>query len=168
MFLPNIVLLFMAIAVLEDTGYMARAAFVMDRFMSKVGLHGKSFIPLLIGFGCTVPAIMATRTLETRRDRLITMMVLPLMSCGARLPIYALMIPAFFAPRSQGPVLWIIYVTGIVLALLGARLLRATLFRGENTPFVMELPPYRLPTGAQPADPDVDARLAVRARRPAR
>ncbi len=145
-FLPNIVLLFLAIAVLEGTGYMARAAFVMDRFMSKVGLHGKTFIPLLIGFGCTVPAIMATRTLETRRDRLITMMVLPLMSCGARLPIYALMIPAFFAPRWQGPVLWVIYVTGIVLALLGARLLRATLFRGENTPFVMELPPYRLPT----------------------
>ena len=146
-FLPNIVLMFMAIAVLEGTGYMARAAFVMDRFMSKVGLHGKSFIPLLIGFGCTVPAIMATRTLETRRDRIITMMVLPLMSCGARLPIYALMIPAFFAPHWQGPVLWIIYVTGIVLALLGARVLRATIFRGENTPFVMELPPYRLPTG---------------------
>lgn len=145
-FLPNIVLLFMAIAVLEGTGYMARAAFVMDRFMSKVGLHGKSFIPLLIGFGCTVPAIMATRTLETRRDRLITMMVLPLMSCGARLPIYALMIPAFFAPRWQGPTLWIIYVTGIVLALAGARFLRATLFRGETTPFLMELPPYRVPT----------------------
>jgi ferrous iron transport protein B len=146
-FLPNIVLLFMAIAVLEGTGYMARAAFVMDRFMSKVGLHGKSFIPLLIGFGCTVPAIMATRTLETRRDRLITMMVLPLMSCGARLPIYALLIPAFFAPRWQGPTLWLIYVLGIVLALGGAMLLRATLFRGETTPFLMELPPYHLPTG---------------------
>lgn len=145
-FLPNIVLLFLAIAVLEGTGYMARAAFVMDRFMSKVGLHGKSFIPLLIGFGCTVPAIMATRTLETRRDRLITMMVLPLMSCGARLPIYALMIPAFFAPKWQGPVLWILYVTGIVLALLSARLLRATIFKGENTPFLMELPAYRWPT----------------------
>ncbi len=145
-FLPNIVLLFMAIAILEGTGYMARAAFVMDRFMSKVGLHGKSFIPLLIGFGCTVPAIMATRTLESRRDRLITIMVLPLMSCGARLPIYALMIPAFFPAKWHGPVLWIIYVTGIVLALVGARLLRATLFRGENTPFVMELPPYRMPT----------------------
>ncbi len=145
-FLPNIVLLFMAIAILEGTGYMARAAFVMDRLMSKVGLHGKSFIPLLIGFGCTVPAIMATRTLESRRDRLITIMVLPLMSCGARLPIYALMIPAFFPPKWHGPVLWIIYVTGIVLALVGARLLRATLFRGENTPFVMELPPYRMPT----------------------
>lgn len=145
-FLPNIVLLFLAIAILEGTGYMARAAFVMDRFMSKVGLHGKSFIPLLIGFGCTVPAIMATRTLESRRDRLITIMVLPLMSCGARLPIYALMIPAFFPPHLQGPVLWVIYVTGIVLALVGARLLRATLFKGENTPFIMELPPYRLPT----------------------
>jgi ferrous iron transport protein B len=145
-FLPNIVLLFMAIAILEGTGYMARAAFVMDRFMSKVGLHGKSFIPLLIGFGCTVPAIMATRTLETRRDRLITMMVLPLMSCGARLPIYALMIPAFFAPKWQGPILWIIYVVGILLALGGAQLLRATMFRGETTPFLMELPPYRMPT----------------------
>ncbi len=146
-FLPNIVLLFMAIAILEGTGYMARAAFVMDRLMSKVGLQGKSFIPLLIGFGCTVPAIMATRTLETRRDRLITMMVLPLMSCGARLPIYALMIPAFFAPKYQGPVLWLIYVTGIMLALIGAKILRTTVFRGENTPFVMELPPYRMPTG---------------------
>ena len=145
-FLPNIVLLFLAISVLEGTGYMARAAFVMDRLMSKVGLHGKSFIPLLIGFGCTVPAIMATRTLESRRDRLITIMVLPLMSCGARLPIYALMIPAFFAPQWQGPMLWIIYVVGIVLALLGARLLRATMFRGETTPFLMELPPYRMPT----------------------
>jgi len=146
-FLPNIVLLFLAIAILEGTGYMARAAFVMDRFMSKVGLHGKSFIPLLIGFGCTVPAIMATRTLETRRDRLITMMVLPLMSCGARLPIYALMIPAFFPAKWQGPALWLIYVTGIVLALGAARVLRATIFKGETTPFVMELPPYRLPTG---------------------
>jgi ferrous iron transport protein B len=145
-FLPNIVLLFLAIAILEGTGYMARAAFVMDRFMSKVGLHGKSFIPLLIGFGCTVPAIMATRTLETRRDRLITMMVLPLMSCGARLPIYALMIPAFFAPKLQGPALWLIYVAGILLALGGAQLLRATMFRGETTPFLMELPPYRMPT----------------------
>ncbi len=147
-FLPNIVLLFLAIAVLEGTGYMARAAFVMDRFMSKVGLHGKSFIPLLIGFGCTVPAIMATRTLETKRDRLITMMVLPLMSCGARIPIYALMIPAFFAPRWQGPMLWIIYVVGILLALGGAQVLRATMFRGETTPFLMELPPYRMPTAA--------------------
>ena len=145
-FLPNIVLLFLAIALLEGSGYMARAAFVMDRLMSKVGLHGKSFIPLLIGFGCTVPAIMATRTLETRRDRLITMLVLPLMSCGARLPIYALIIPAFFPQAWQGPVLWLIYFIGIVLALAGAQLLRRSLFRGETTPFLMELPPYRLPT----------------------
>ncbi len=145
-FLPNIVLLFLAIALLEGSGYMARAAFVMDRLMSKVGLHGKSFIPLLIGFGCTVPAIMATRTLETRRDRLITMLVLPLMSCGARLPIYALIIPAFFPRAWQGPVLWLIYFIGIVLALAGAQLLRRSLFRGETTPFLMELPPYRLPT----------------------
>jgi len=111
-----------------------------------VGLHGKSFIPLLIGFGCTVPAIMATRTLETRRDRLITMVVLPLMSCGARLPIYALIIPAFFPRMWQGPVLWLLYVTGIVLALIGARFLRRSLFKGETTPFLMELPPYRMPT----------------------
>lgn len=145
-FLPNILLLFLAIAVLEATGYMARAAYVMDRFMSRVGLHGKSFIPLLIGFGCTVPAILATRTLETRRDRLITMLVLPLMSCGARLPIYALIIPAFFPARWQGPVLWVIYLAGIVLALAGARLLRTTVFKGETTPFLMELPPYRMPT----------------------
>jgi ferrous iron transport protein B len=145
-FLPNIVLLFLAIALLEGTGYMARAAFVMDRFMSRVGLHGKSFIPLLIGFGCTVPAIMATRTLETRRDRLITMLVLPLMSCGARLPIYALIIPAFFPQRWQGPVLWLLYVTGILIALIVVRFLRQSLFRGETTPFLMELPPYRLPT----------------------
>jgi ferrous iron transport protein B len=145
-FLPNIVLLFLAIALLEGSGYMARAAFVMDRLMSKVGLHGKSFIPLLIGFGCTVPAIMATRTLETRRDRLITMLVLPLMSCGARLPIYALIIPAFFPTVWQGPVLWLIYFTGIVLALAGAQLLRRSVFRGETTPFLMELPPYRMPT----------------------
>ena len=140
---------------------MARAAFVMDRFMSRVGLHGKSFIPLLIGFGCTVPAILATRTLETRRDRLITMLVLPLMSCGARLPIYALIIPAFFAARWQGPVLWVIYLTGIVLALVGAKLLRQTLFRGETTPFVMELPPYRMPTAGSLADPVWHTRLAV-------
>lgn len=145
-FLPNIVLLFLVIALLEGSGYMARAAFVMDRFMSRVGLHGKSFIPLLIGFGCTVPAIMATRTLETRRDRLITMMVLPLMSCGARLPIYALIIPTFFPQRWQGPMLWLIYIAGIVLALLGAQLLRQSVFRGEPTPFLMELPPYRMPT----------------------
>lgn len=145
-FVPSIVLLFGAIAVLEDSGYMARAAFIMDRAMHRIGLHGRSFIPLLIGFGCTVPAILATRMLETRRDRLTTMLVLPLISCGARLPIYALIIPAFFPDRWQAPALWLIYLVGIALAILGARLLRSTLLRGEADPFVMELPPYRVPT----------------------
>jgi ferrous iron transport protein B len=145
-FLPNILLLFLAIALLEDSGYMARAAFVMDRIMHKIGLHGKSFIPMLIGFGCSVPAIMATRILENRRDRLTTIMVIPLMSCGARLTIYALFIPAFFAPRWQGPVLWVVYVIGIALAVTCAKLLRMTLCKGETMPFVMELPPYRMPT----------------------
>jgi ferrous iron transport protein B len=139
-------LLFLAIALLEDSGYMARAAFVMDQFMHKFDLHGKSFIPMLIGFGCSVPAIMATRTLENERDRLTTMLVTPLMSCGARLPIYALIIPAFFPQSWRAPMLMLVYLIGIALALLGAKLLRATLLRGESTPFVMELPPYRLPT----------------------
>ena len=145
-FLPNILLLFLAISILEDSGYMARAAFIMDRLMHEIGLHGKSFIPMLIGFGCTVPAIMATRTLETKRDRLTTMLVLPLMSCGARLPIYALFIPAFFPQQWQAPVLWSLYIIGIVIAIVLAKLLRSTLFRGEAAPFVMELPPYRTPT----------------------
>jgi ferrous iron transport protein B len=125
---------------------MARAAFVVDRIMHRIGLHGKSFIPMLIGFGCSVPAIMATRILENRRNRLTTIMVIPLMSCGARLTIYSLFIPAFFAPRWRGPVMWLIYLIGIVLAVVCARLLRLTVFRGETTPFVMELPPYRVPT----------------------
>ena len=145
-FLPNILLLFLAIAVLEDSGYMARAAFIMDRLMHKIGLHGKSFIPLLLGFGCTIPAVMATRTIENERDRLTTILVSPLMSCGARLPIYALIIPAFFAPKWQGPMLWTIYTIGIVMAILLAKLLRAKVFRGETAPFVMELPPYHMPT----------------------
>ena len=145
-FLPNILLLFLAIAILEDSGYLARAAFIMDRLMHKIGLHGKSFIPMLTGFGCSIPAIMATRTLESRRDRLTTMLVIPLVSCGARLPIYALIIPAFFPEAWRAPMLWIIYVFGIVLAILCAKLLRATLFKGESVPFVMELPPYRMPT----------------------
>lgn len=145
-FLPNILLLFMAIALLEDSGYMARAAFAMDRIMHKIGLHGKSFIPMLIGFGCSVPAIMATRILENRRSRLTTIMVIPLMSCGARLTIYALFIPAFFPTRWQGPVLWLVYIIGIVLGIVAAKILRLTVFRGETMPFVMELPPYRVPT----------------------
>ena len=145
-FLPNILLLFLAISILEDSGYMARAAFIMDRLMQKVGLHGKSFIPMLIGFGCSVPAIMATRTLDNQRDRLTTMLVIPLMSCGARLPIYALIIPAFFPETLHAPMLWSIYIVGILLAIITARLLRSTVLQGESVPFVMELPPYRLPT----------------------
>ena len=156
-FVPLIALLFLAIALLEDTGYMARAAFVLDRYMHHLGLHGKSFIPMLLGFGCTVPAILATRTLETRRDRLTTMLVLPLMSCGARLPVYVLLIGAFFRPtthRLLGVVdvtnhallLFGIYLVGILFAVIFIRVFRSTLFRGEVTPFLMELPPYRLPT----------------------
>ena len=145
-FLPNILLLFLAIAMLEDSGYMARAAFIMDRIMHKIGLHGKSFIPMLIGFGCSVPAIMATRILENRRSRLTTIMVIPLMSCGARLTIYALVIPAFFPAKWQGPMMWLIYFIGIVLAIVCIKVLRLTFFKGETVPFVMELPPYRMPT----------------------
>ncbi|MBN1766257.1 MAG: ferrous iron transport protein B, partial [Sedimentisphaerales bacterium] len=145
-FVPNIMLLFLAISLLEDTGYMARAAFIMDRLMKWVGLHGKSFIPMLTGFGCSVPGIMATRILDNRRDRFTTLLVLPLMSCGARLPIYMLIIPAFFAPGHRATVMYAIYIIGILVAIFCARLLRSTLFRGEPSPFVMELPPYRIPT----------------------
>ncbi|MBN1944522.1 MAG: ferrous iron transport protein B [Bradymonadales bacterium] len=145
-FLPNILLLFLGLAFLEDTGYMARAAFLMDRVMHLFGLHGKSFLPMLTGFGCTIPGIMATRTLENERDRLTTMLVLPLIPCGARLPILMLLIPAFFAESWRAPVLWAVYTGGIVLALFLALLLRRSLLRGEDAPFVMELPPYRLPT----------------------
>ncbi len=145
-FLPNILLLFLAIAFLEGTGYMARAAFIMDGFMHRIGLHGKSFIPMLLGFGCNVPAIMAARTLENRRDRLTTIMVIPFMSCGARLPIYTLLIPAFFPGALRAWMLWLIYLIGILFAVFGAKLLRATVFRGDTESFVMELPPYRMPT----------------------
>jgi len=145
-FLPNILLLFFAIAILEDSGYMARAAFIMDRVMHKIGLHGKSFIPMLIGFGCSVPAIMGTRILENKRNRFTTIMVIPLMSCGARLTIYMLIIPAFFPEKWHGPMLWLIYLIGIILAIICIKILRLTVFRGETIPFVMELPPYRMPT----------------------
>jgi len=156
-FVPLIALLYLAIAVLEDSGYMARAAFILDKLMHRLGLHGKSFIPMLIGFGCTVPAVMATRILESRRDRLTTMMVLPLMSCGARLPVYVLLLGAFFRPRvlarpfglfeitNQAVILMSIYVLGVVLAVVCIKILRMTILRGEVTPFVMELPPYRVP-----------------------
>jgi len=145
-FLPNILLLFLALSVLEDTGYMARASFIMDKMMNKIGLHGKSFIPMIIGFGCTVPAIMATRTLESKRDRLATILVTPLVSCSARMPIYALIIPAFFPKSLNAPILWAIYMIGILLAIVLAKILRSTVFKGEAVPFVMELPPYRIPT----------------------
>lgn len=145
-FMPNILLLFLSIAILEESGYLARAALVMDRVMRITGLHGKSFIPLLIGFGCTVPAILGTRILENKRSRLITIMVVPLASCGARLTIYALIIPAFFAEKWRGPVLWLIYFIGILLAAVCAKILYHTVFHHQVAPFAMELPPYRLPS----------------------
>ncbi len=143
-FMPNIMLLFLFIAILEDTGYMARAAFIMDRVMHCFGLHGKAFIPMIVGFGCTVPAIMATRILENRRDRMVTMFILPFMSCGARLPVYILLAGAFFSPETAGNVIFSLYIAGAVLSLVVARILTA--FQGTCTPFVMELPPYRIPT----------------------
>ncbi len=144
-FLPNIMLLFLVIAVLEDTGYMARAAFVMDRIMHKIGLHGKSFIPMLIGFGCTVPAYMSSRILEDKTDRLVTMHVTTFMSCGARLPVYILVCGAFW-PRHAGNVVFSIYALGVVVAVGMVKLLRSTRFKGMSAPFIMELPPYRVPT----------------------
>ena len=145
-FLPNILFLFFAIAILEESGYMSRAAFVMDGIMRKFGLQGKSFVPLVLGFGCTVPAIMATRTIESERDRKITIMVLPFMSCGARLPIYALIIPAFFAKQYQAFTMWIIYLIGVLVALIAARIMKSTLFKGDGEVYLMELPPYRMPS----------------------
>jgi ferrous iron transport protein B len=144
-FTPNIALLFFAIALLEDSGYMARAAFVMDRVMHRIGLHGKSFIPLIIGFGCTVPAYMGSRILENKKDRLITMHINTFCSCGARLPVYILIAGTFF-PAYAGNVIFSIYLIGIIFAIIMAKVLRATRFRGELEPFVMELPPYRVPT----------------------
>lgn len=145
-FLPQILLLFFGIAILEDSGYMARAAFIMDRVMRLVGLHGKSFIPMLLGFGCTVPAVMGARTLDNPRDRLVTILVSPFISCSARLPVYTVLISAFFAKSIAGTVLFSIYFLGIVVAVLMARILRSSLFKGAAEPFVMELPPYHRPT----------------------
>ena len=144
-FLPNILILFFCISLMEDTGYMARAAFIMDKLMHIIGLHGKSFIPLIMGFGCNVPAIMATRTLENRKDRILTMIIVPFMSCSARLPVYVLLISAFF-PRNQGFVLLSIYLIGIMLAVLVALFFKKVFFAKQDVPFVMELPPYRMPT----------------------
>ncbi len=144
-FLPNILLLYFFISIMEDSGYMARAAFIMDKIMHKMGLHGKSFIPLIMGFGCNVPAIMASRTIENRKARLVTMLITPLMSCSARLPIYLVLIGAFF-PHSGSLVLLILYATGILSAIIMAHLFSRFLIKGDDTPFVMELPPYRMPT----------------------
>jgi ferrous iron transport protein B len=144
-FLPNILILFFFISFMEDTGYMARAAFIMDRVMHKIGLHGKSFIPLIMGFGCNAPAIMATRTIEDRNNRLLTILINPFMSCSARLPVYILLIGAFF-PDHPGTVLFLLYGTGIAMAVIVARIFKRFLFKKTDTPFVMELPPYRLPT----------------------
>lgn len=144
-FLPNILILFFFISLMEDTGYMARAAFMMDKLMHKIGLHGKSFIPLVMGFGCNVPAVMATRTLENRKDRLLTMLITPFMSCSARLPVYVLMVSAFF-PNNKGLVLFSVYAFGILMAVLVALVLSKTAFAKKEVPFVMELPPYRIPT----------------------
>ena len=144
-FLPNILILYMFISFMEDSGYMARAAFIMDKIMHKIGLHGKSFIPMIMGFGCNVPAIMATRTIESRSSRLITILIDPFMSCGARLPIYILLAGAFF-PTHASLVLLGLYVLGVLVAVVTAKLLRKFYFKKDETPFVMELPPYRMPT----------------------
>lgn len=144
-FLPNILLLYFFISFMEDSGYMARAAFIMDKIMHKMGLHGKSFIPLIMGFGCNVPAIMTSRIIESRKARLVTMLVNPLMSCSARLPIYLVLIGAFF-PGKASLILLSIYAIGILLAVLMARIFTKFLVKGDDTPFVMELPPYRMPT----------------------
>ena len=145
-FLPQILILYFFISLMEDSGYMARAAFIMDKLMHKMGLHGKSFIPLVMGFGCNVPAVMATRTIESRRSRLITMMVLPFMSCSARLPIYIMITGIFFAAEYQSLVMLSLYAIGILMAAVVSNILSRFVLRGEDTPFVMELPPYRWPT----------------------
>ena len=144
-FLPNILILYLFISLMEDSGYMARAAFIMDKIMHKMGLHGKSFIPLIMGFGCNVPAVMASRTIENRKSRLVTILINPLMSCSARLPIYLLLVGVFF-PEHASLVLLSIYTIGILLAVIMARLFSRFLIKGDDTPFVMELPPYRMPT----------------------
>lgn len=145
-FLPNILFLFLAISILEDSGYMARAALLCDRWMHKIGLHGRSIVPMLIGFGCTVPALLATKMLSDRKERLTTMFVLPLFSCGARFPIYAMLIPAFFPLRWQGPVLWLLYCIGILLAILIAKWMSCFFPKNDEIPFIIELPPYHFPT----------------------
>ena len=146
LFLPNIIILYIGISLLETTGYMSRVAFLLDGFFHKFGLHGKSFIPLVTGFGCSVPAYMATRTLKNEKDRLITLFIIGFMSCGAKLPVYVLFAGAFFAPEQAGNVLFYIYIAGALLGLVMAKILRLTVFKGDDEPFVMEMPKYRLPT----------------------
>ena len=146
LFLPNIIILYIGIALLETTGYMSRVAFLLDGFFHKFGLHGKSFIPLVTGFGCSVPAYMATRTLKNEKDRLITLFIIGFMSCGARLPIYVLFAGAFFSKQQAGNVIFAIYIAGAMLGLVMAKILRVTAFKGEDEPFVMEMPKYRMPT----------------------
>jgi len=146
LFLPNIIILYIGITLLETTGYMSRVAFLLDGFFHKFGLHGKSFIPLVTGFGCSVPAYMATRTLKNEKDRLITLFIIGFMSCGAKLPVYVLFAGAFFSPEQAGNILFIIYISGAILGLLMAKLLRQFVFKGADEPFVMEMPKYRFPT----------------------
>lgn len=146
LFLPNIVILFFGIALLETTGYMSRVAFLLDGFFHKFGLHGKSFIPLVTGFGCSVPAYMAARTLKNEKDRLLTLFIIGFMSCGARLPIYVLFVGAFFAQNNAGNVLFLIYISGAILGLIAAKILKIVVFKSEDEPFVMEMPKYRLPS----------------------
>jgi ferrous iron transport protein B len=144
-FVPIIMIMFLIISLMEDSGYMARAAFIMDKVMHKIGLHGKAFIPFLLGFGCTVPSIMATRTLESKKDRIMTMLLSPMMSCGARLPVYVLFTAAFFV-KNEAEIIFSIYVLGIIMAVIMGLIFKKFLFKGTSSPFVMELPPYRLPT----------------------
>ncbi|MBQ3684129.1 MAG: ferrous iron transport protein B, partial [Methanomicrobium sp.] len=144
-FLPNICILFFVLSLLEDTGYLARAAFIMDRPLHALGLPGKAFIPMLSGFGCNVPGFMATRTIEDEKDRLLTLLVTPFMSCGARLPIYVLFAGVFFAANA-GEVIFSMYLLGIVIAIVSAFIFKRTLFKGDPAPFIMEMPPYRIPT----------------------
>lgn len=146
LFLPNIIILFFGIALLETTGYMSRVAYLLDGFFHKFGLHGKSFIPLITGFGCSVPAYMAARTLKNEKDRLLTLFIIGFMSCGARLPIYVLFIGAFFSQYNEGNVLFLIYICGAIIGLISAKILKIVVFKGEDEPFVMEIPKYRLPS----------------------
>jgi ferrous iron transport protein B len=146
LFTPNIIILFVGIALLETTGYMSRVAFLLDGFFHKFGLHGQSFIPLVTGFGCSIPAYMSARILKNDRDRLLTLFIISFMSCGARLPVYVLFAGAFFAPEMAGNILFVIYISGAIFGLIAAKILKLTAFKGKDEPFVMEMPKYRLPT----------------------